>query len=352
MSFQKVYHTTAKGNKALIHRNGWKIKKIAPHLSYYGTGIYFWELLDDAHEMGKLWYDNNYDIVEVLIPKNDITVIDRSMTCLDDPVSYTKEIIAREIRFLKIPYAYFSHRRKLIAQGASILFLVNMNDNEIITIPFTGYLPQRLDSIDGDNARIYIENVHNHDIDHDTDWLTSNILRFDSFLDCGCGSGKLLKKLRAKYPESDLFGVEKSKVLVDYIKRCMIDVSLHNIDFLNFNSERKFDAIMFSFFLHHVYDQKQFLYKAINMLSKDGIIYIYDRIGKNEAAKKEFEIYWNSFYKNDHEWEEELPRLYTIFEIEEYVNNIGFSVISVQQAEHDTKKGTHNFPKTLIKIKK
>lgn len=123
----EVYHTTKKGNGEKIKNEGWRIYRDSPHLAFYGRGIYFWELEQDAHLMGEYWYDGNYDIVAQEFTINeDLICLDRAESSPDNADSISKYYLDKNVKFLKIKRAYFSHRRKLISNGSSIVYLVDL----------------------------------------------------------------------------------------------------------------------------------------------------------------------------------------------------------------------------------
>ena len=84
-------------------------------------------------------------------------------------------------------------------------------------------------------------------------------------LDVGCGLGGFLKYLRAK-GFTNLYGTEFGSPF-----RCP-GITIFNGDFLDFNTDRRFDLIVFNNVLEHVARPEKFLKKAHALLDDGGFI--------------------------------------------------------------------------------
>lgn len=211
------------------------------------------------------------------------------------------------------------------------------------------------DSIDNKNAHVFIDNVHKHNIKNDSDFLISNmpLKNSISILDVGYGTGNLLLKLRETPYEIIEYGVEKSQLLYEHSREELLKrrVNIFCSDFENWSINRQFDIITMSFYLHHVNDFSKHLKKAFSMVNNTGIIIILDRIALNNEAKIEFRSYWEAYYASKHEWHEECPNIFTREELINIANSNGFTIEEFILVPNDNRKGTENFPKTLVIIK-
>ena len=129
-NLKRVYHCTKLGNGTRIEQDGWVVPNNIYNGQVYGRGIYFWELINDAHEFGRLWYGNdNYEIIEETIP-----LIDGEYEYYDhnkrignhDDIS--KGLIRRGIKCLIISRAYMDNST-MEAQGKAFVWLVDIDNN-------------------------------------------------------------------------------------------------------------------------------------------------------------------------------------------------------------------------------
>ena len=95
-------------------------------------------------------------------------------------------------------------------------------------------------------------------------------------LDVGCGAGKNLFKIDSKYEDCELYGIDISETMVRIAKQNSTDAKNHivfvNVDFLEFNSEEKYDVIIFNYVLHHMEKPQLAIEKAYNLLKNSGLI--------------------------------------------------------------------------------
>lgn len=95
-------------------------------------------------------------------------------------------------------------------------------------------------------------------------------------LDVGCGAGKNLFKIDSEYDDCELYGIDISEKMVEIAKQNSANAKNHivfaNIDFLEFNSEEKYDVIIFNYVLHHMEKPQLAVEKAYNLLKNNGLI--------------------------------------------------------------------------------
>ncbi len=210
------------------------------------------------------------------------------------------------------------------------------------------------DSIEEGDATIYLENIDKHGIDDDIDFLVNRLgLTANSrVLDCGYGSGRLLINIRKMFPSTSLYGVEKSKTLFNYSVK---DFTKNNIivecnDFLNYKNNQKFDTIIMSFFLHHVLQLDSYIKHALELLNTNGQLIILDRIAIDTNAKESFITFWDDQYKEAHEWDEDIPNIFTLGDLSKVLVK-GYSIENTEILLHDKRPGVKNFPKTFVVVK-
>ncbi len=212
-----------------------------------------------------------------------------------------------------------------------------------------------LDSIIEDELDVknHLNNLHKHGINQDVDFLTTHILKLNpqSLLDLGFGNGTLLEKL---LPYSiELYGVEQSKLLFEHVlnKLHIQNISLYNQNLYNFMVEKYFDVIIFSFVLHHLHDFQKAILHAEKMLSNKGYFFILDRIAISQADLEFFPIYWEKVYKQEHEWHEECPQIFSRKQLVDFFEKNNYEC-TFYVLPHDKRKGCEGFPKTLAIAKK
>jgi 2-polyprenyl-3-methyl-5-hydroxy-6-metoxy-1,4-benzoquinol methylase len=111
--------------------------------------------------------------------------------------------------------------------------------------------------------------------------LINNFLMNNSsqlkILDVGCGYGMLLSELSTKYKNIDLFGIEKSKEAIkkipSFVHLFTADIEDHD-DVLNKLNKEKFDLIIFSDVLEHLYDPVNTLNFYSKFIKKNGAIVV------------------------------------------------------------------------------
>lgn len=96
----------------------------------------------------------------------------------------------------------------------------------------------------------------------------SKINKNSYILDVGCGNGDELYKF-SKHGFKNLFGIDPNLV---HVKSS--GIKLEQCDLLSFDTELKFDLIMFNHSFEHIYEQDDTLKKAIGLLSDIGTLMI------------------------------------------------------------------------------
>ncbi len=127
-----VYHATPKGNGKKIERNGWIVKDIPDIGAVYGRGIYFWDLIEDAHTYGNRFFNGHYDIVAEEIPlvEGCYTFYDHNKRSIGDVDYFSQVLISRGIHCLIISRAYMDYST-MLSQGRAYVWLVDINQNSI-----------------------------------------------------------------------------------------------------------------------------------------------------------------------------------------------------------------------------
>jgi SAM-dependent methyltransferase len=212
-------------------------------------------------------------------------------------------------------------------------------------------------SIDGDDARLYLENVINHGLREDTAWLIE-VGRFPvgcCVLDAGCGSGTLVAALAGdKRFARSVIGVELSAELASHAGQAVTEAGglVVQADILTWVPPDGWqpDTMVMSFLLHHTNNIGEHLQRAASLLPHGGRLYILDRVAVDDSALESFSLYWEQYYRAAHEWNEDTPRLATIEMLTEAAQQAGFDFVRRQVCPHDLRPGTKGFPKTLMEF--
>ena len=132
---KKYYHVTAIENKESIDKVGWLVSSKSTNGAFYGRAIYFWQDIQDAIDIGEYWYGpNKYSIVEQNIYLKNWKVVDKDDS-FPDPDETSQNFLSQNIQILIVKKAYFSHRRKILAKGELLSWLVKLNEQGEILIP-------------------------------------------------------------------------------------------------------------------------------------------------------------------------------------------------------------------------
>jgi len=135
-----------------------------------------------------------------------------------------------------------------------------------------------------------------HPIDEKLDYYKSLILRLEkilgekgTLLDVGSGRGEIL--IKARELGWRVTGIDISESFCEYIKQ-NYNIDVINADFLSHDFPEKFDILIASAVLEHVYDPLKFIKKAHRLLNTDGLLYL-DL--PNEASL--YSLLGNLYYK-------------------------------------------------------
>jgi 2-polyprenyl-3-methyl-5-hydroxy-6-metoxy-1,4-benzoquinol methylase len=116
----------------------------------------------------------------------------------------------------------------------------------------------------------------------------SKINKNSGILDVGCGNGDVLFEF-SKHGFKNLFGIDP------YLENIKLPkIEFEKTDLLLFNTELKFDLIMFNHSLEHLYEQHATLEKALGLLNVKGAIMI-----RIPLVNKAFEIYKENWVQID-----------------------------------------------------
>ena len=109
---------------------------------------------------------------------------------------------------------------------------------------------------------------YNRQIDRIEKIITKDV----AILDIGCAKGGLLRTFKSRGYDN-LYGIDPSQNSVDILNSFGIDgatLNFHDLSLLN----KKFDVVILSQVLEHIYDLKGIKKSIYNILSDNGIIYI------------------------------------------------------------------------------
>lgn len=128
MSYITVYHTTPRGNARRIVEKGWEVTLAGTNI--YGRGIYFWELVEDAHVYGHDRFGPSaYEIVAEAIPitsENSVTYDhDRARGRTIDGIA--KGLLRRTIDVVVISNPQIEGSTLSRARGRAFLWLVDID---------------------------------------------------------------------------------------------------------------------------------------------------------------------------------------------------------------------------------
>jgi trans-aconitate methyltransferase len=96
-----------------------------------------------------------------------------------------------------------------------------------------------------------------------------------SFLDLGCGNGRLLSLVKAHAPHARAMGLDFSPTMLESARRQLPDVELiaHDLD-SPLPAIGPFDAVVSSFAIHHLpHARKQTLYREVYLLLQPGGVF-------------------------------------------------------------------------------
>jgi ubiquinone/menaquinone biosynthesis C-methylase UbiE len=98
-----------------------------------------------------------------------------------------------------------------------------------------------------------------------------------SLLDVGCGTGRLLRKVRARWPDAQLMGIDLSKGMIEIARRLApgVDFRIGGAEALAL-PDSSFDVALSTISFHHWNDQAAGLHNITRMLRPGGIFCLAD----------------------------------------------------------------------------
>lgn len=203
------------------------------------------------------------------------------------------------------------------------------------------------ETINGENADLFVKSIHRHSVETDSEIIAKAIKveRGLRICDVGCGPGILASKLSQKGAE--VVGVDGSQRMLELLRQrhsAKIEAIRADARQMPFACQR-FDRAILSFVLHHLADRKECLAECERILSEDGKLVIADRIPINLFALFLFPLYWILVYKWQHEWNEAMPKVYTVKQITRDLKIAGLI------PEAATRIDDPIWPRSSIKIK-
>ena len=104
-------------------------------------------------------------------------------------------------------------------------------------------------------------------------WIKTETINCRSLLDVGCGDGALISYLDDG--SKDLLGIDNEQSCIDKADRWYKteNTAFMCLNFEDFDTDRKFDAVTFVASLHHM-NMKATIEKAVDLLKDDGVLLI------------------------------------------------------------------------------
>lgn len=148
-----------------------------------------------------------------------------------------------------------------------------------------------------------------------------NVQTGENVLEVGCGTGRNLAILAKKYPNANFFGLDASSVMIEESQKKVDKYSLKNVqlqialadDFTyqtNFNLDKPFDTIYFSYSISMIPPWKESIANALNNLRSGGSFYIVDFYDQKDLPRW-FEKMLQGWLKQFHVqfWGDLMPHL-------------------------------------------
>lgn len=181
-------------------------------------------------------------------------------------------------------------------------------------------------------------------------WIVEAIIRqIDSekreILDLGTGTGELLLRVAARFPQSHISGLDISAAMMEEAKKKAANLNSNNISFIVSSVERakigRIDLAISCLAFHHVENKEQVISKVYRALSEKGKLVIGDWFkpckkyreeveklrSKNPQRTKEFDKSWRQALRAmSREYKEKHPDEYPIcpHRLKEIMRNAGF----------------------------
>lgn len=147
------------------------------------------------------------------------------------------------------------------------------------------------------------------------DIVISNYSKGTKICDVGCGTGILLKLLKAKaikhglsLEEGSFYGVDLSSEMIKLCRKKFANAHFQHVDFLDYKPEAAFSCIVFNECLHNFIDIRIALSHAANLLQPGGRIVISHPRGYSNVLVQHRANKWlvPSILPSAEEWDETL----------------------------------------------
>lgn len=146
-------------------------------------------------------------------------------------------------------------------------------------------------------------------------------------LDIGCSTGKLLFEFK-NLGYDNLIGIEPSKICCDIAqKNYGIDITNCSID--DFNTDEKFDLILLTGVLEHIFDLNKIINKIKTLLSNCGVLFI---------AVPDVENFTKNLKTPFQEFSSEHINYFTIHSIQNFLEINNFDIIDYNKKEFNITK--------------
>ncbi len=116
-------------------------------------------------------------------------------------------------------------------------------------------------------------------------------------LDIGCGEGYMLNKIAEKYPDTELYGIDKSQRMVKIAKESVPSADIVKADFQHIPfADHTFDAVVSTCILDQgysdvSYDVNRMIWEVNRVLKSNGVYFVHDiNLISEGDLPKEFSI--------------------------------------------------------------
>lgn len=110
------------------------------------------------------------------------------------------------------------------------------------------------------------------------DFLIKKVPQNGTVLDLLCGPGYLIEEVQKSRPDIKFIGVDLEGEFIDYAKNRCPKINFQKADAFTWISEEKFDVVLCTAGLHHLYydKQKKFIEKISKLIKDDGLAIVGD----------------------------------------------------------------------------
>jgi len=158
-------------------------------------------------------------------------------------------------------------------------------------------------------------------------------LKAKKVLDLGCGTGRLIERLRGA---GELIGADISEEMLNLARRKYPDVKFVQTDILSTQfADEEFDVVVSAFVIVHLKDLRKAFNEVNRILKKDGI-FVLTNINQRKAPKLQIDsknkIVIKSFYHMPEHVNEALEDCFFKIESEEFVEEEGKWITQIIKA--------------------